>query len=124
MALLRPKELRAMRSEDIKAKFKELNDELMHERGIAAMGGAPSSPGKLRALRTSVARIHTVMRETELAEAKKKLAEKKRIQLKEKKEEDVKPTKEEKKEWQEFARSVDFRKSCACVSRLRRNNRR
>ncbi|OGS44889.1 MAG: 50S ribosomal protein L29 [Euryarchaeota archaeon RBG_13_57_23] len=98
MALLRPKELRAMRSEDIKAKFKELNDELMHERGIAAMGGAPSSPGKLRALRTSVARIHTVMRETELAEAKKKPAIQKKEQPKEKKKEKaVKPTKEEKK---------------------------
>ncbi|OGS55735.1 MAG: 50S ribosomal protein L29 [Euryarchaeota archaeon RBG_19FT_COMBO_56_21] len=98
MALLKPKELRAMRPEDIKAKFKELNDELMHERGIAAMGGAPSSPGKLRALRTSVARIHTVMRETELAEAKQKLAIQKKEQPKEKKKEKaLKPTKEEKK---------------------------
>jgi len=77
MALLRPKELRGMRPEDIKAKFKELSDELMHERGIAAMGGAPASPGKIRALRTNIARIHTIMRETELAAAKKKAAEKK-----------------------------------------------
>ena len=98
MAVLKPKELRAMRPDDIKAKFKELDDELMHERGIAAMGGAPSSPGKLRALRTSVARIHTVMRETELAEAKKKLATQKKEQPKEKKKEKAaKPTKEEKK---------------------------
>jgi len=97
MALLKPKELRAMRPEDVKAKFKELNDELMHERGIAAMGGAPSSPGKLRALRTSVARIHTVMRETELAEAKKKLAIQKKEPPKEKKEKAAKPKKEEKK---------------------------
>jgi large subunit ribosomal protein L29 len=97
MALLKPKELRAMRPDDVKAKFKELNDELMHERGIAAMGGAPSSPGKLRALRTSVARIHTVMRETELAEAKKKLATQKKEPPKEKKEKAAKPKKEEKK---------------------------
>jgi len=97
MALLKPKELRAMRPDDVKAKFKELNDELMHERGIAAMGGAPSSPGKLRALRTSVARIHTVMRETELAEAKKKLAIQKKEPPKEKKEKAAKPKKEEKK---------------------------
>ncbi len=67
MALLKTKDIRAMRPEDIKLKFKELSDELMHERGIAAMGGAPASPGKLRALRTNVARIHTVMREMELA---------------------------------------------------------
>ncbi len=72
MALLKTKDIRAMRPDDLKAKFKELSDELMHERGIAAMGGAPASPGKLRALRTNVARIHTVMREIELAQMKKK----------------------------------------------------
>ena len=72
MALLKPKEIRAMRPEEMTAKFTELNDELMHERGVAAMGGAPASPGKIRALRTSIARIHTVRRELELAELKKK----------------------------------------------------
>jgi large subunit ribosomal protein L29 len=72
LALLKTKDIRAMRPEDIRLKFKELSDELMHERGIAAMGGAPASPGKLRALRTNVARIHTVMREMELANGRKK----------------------------------------------------
>jgi len=67
VALLKAKELRAMRPEDVRAKLKELGDELMHERGIAAMGGAPASPGKIRSLRTSVARIHTVMLEQERA---------------------------------------------------------
>ncbi len=76
MALLKAKDIRAMRPEDLKGKFKELSDELMHERGVAAMGGAPASPGRIRALRTNVARIHTVMREVELAEAKKKAGEK------------------------------------------------
>ncbi len=71
MALLKTKDIRAMRPEDLKLKFRELSDELMHERGVAAMGGAPASPGKLRALRTNVARIHTVMRELELAKEKK-----------------------------------------------------
>ena len=71
MALLRSKEIRAMRPDDITAKFKELSDELMHERGIAAMGGAPASPGKIRALRTEIARIHTIQREMAVAEAVK-----------------------------------------------------
>lgn len=71
MALLRMKEIRAMRPEDLDLKMKELSDELMHERGVAAMGGAPASPGKLRALRTNVARIHTVKRELELADKMK-----------------------------------------------------
>jgi len=71
MSLLRTKEIRAMRPEDLRAKFKDLSDELMHERGVAAMGGAPASPGKIRALRTNIARIHTIMREVELAEMRK-----------------------------------------------------
>lgn len=81
MALLRVKDLREMRREDVRAKFRELSDELMHERGVAAMGGAPASPGKIRALRTNIARIHTIMREQELAKngapAKNKPAAKK-----------------------------------------------
>jgi large subunit ribosomal protein L29 len=43
--------------------MKELRDELMRERGVAAMGGAPPSPGKIKALRTNIARLATVMRE-------------------------------------------------------------
>ncbi len=104
MALLKPKEIRAMRPDDLMAKFKEINDELMHERGIAAMGGAPSSPGKIRALRTNVARIHTIMREIDVAEAvkagQKKLAnntKEEKPKPKVKKEKAEKPKKEEKK---------------------------
>lgn len=66
MALLRTKELRAMRLEELKEKLESLEDELMHERGVAAMGGAPPSPGRLRALRKNVARIRTIMRELEI----------------------------------------------------------
>src|SRR6266704_3642702 len=51
----------------IAKKLTELRDELMHERGVAAMGGAPPNPGKIRALRKNIARILTIMREEELA---------------------------------------------------------
>ena len=71
MALLKSRDIRAMRPDDIRAKFKELSDELMHERGVAAMGGAPASPGKIRALRTEIARIHTIMREMDVEKAVK-----------------------------------------------------
>ena len=103
MALLKSKEIRAMRPDDIQAKFKELSDELMHERGVAAMGGAPASPGKIRALRTEIARIHTIMRELDVANAMKakpskpkeaKKSEPKKAPAKQKKEE-KKPEKEE-----------------------------
>ena len=56
-----------MDAETIGKKLTELRDELMHERGVAAMGGAPPNPGKIRALRKNIARILTIMREEELA---------------------------------------------------------
>ena len=70
MALLKMKDIRAMRADELKEKLNSLEDELMHERGVAAMGGAPPSPGRLRALRTNVARIRTVMRELEIKKEK------------------------------------------------------
>ncbi len=63
MALLKTKEMREMSEEERKSKLQELRTELMHERGVAAMGGAPPNPGKIRALRTNIARLLTVERE-------------------------------------------------------------
>jgi large subunit ribosomal protein L29 len=63
MALLKAKEMRGMSEEERKSKLQELRTELMHERGVAAMGGAPPNPGKIRALRTNIARLLTVERE-------------------------------------------------------------
>jgi len=60
MALLRTKEIRAMDAAARDKKLRELRDELMHERGVAAMGGAPPNPGKIRALRKNIARIYTI----------------------------------------------------------------
>ncbi len=63
MAGLKTKEIREMGSKERKDKLYELRNELMHEKGIAAMGGAPTNPGKIRALRISLARILTIMKE-------------------------------------------------------------
>jgi large subunit ribosomal protein L29 len=63
MALMKTAEIRAMDPADRSAKLRELRDELMHERGAAAMGGAPASPGRIRAIRTNIARILTIQRE-------------------------------------------------------------
>jgi large subunit ribosomal protein L29 len=65
MPLLRTKEIRGMDAEALAKKLSELRDELMHERGVAAMGGAPPNPGKIRALRKNIARILTIRREEE-----------------------------------------------------------
>lgn len=63
MALLRLREIRAFNSEERVQKMKEIRDDLLRERGVSAMGGAPPSPGKIKALRTNIARLATVMRE-------------------------------------------------------------
>ncbi|HWM50237.1 MAG TPA: 50S ribosomal protein L29, partial [Thermoplasmata archaeon] len=65
MPLLRTKEIRAMDAEGREKRLSELRDELMHERGVAAMGGAPPNPGKIRALRKNIARILTISTEEE-----------------------------------------------------------
>ena len=60
---LKAAEIREMSADERNQKLKELRDELMHERGVSAMGGAPSNPGAIRSLRTQIARILTIQKE-------------------------------------------------------------
>jgi large subunit ribosomal protein L29 len=60
---MKTKELRELSTADRAAKLKETRDALMNARGVAAMGGAPRSPGEIRQLRTTIARILTIERE-------------------------------------------------------------
>ncbi len=69
MTLLRMKELRALPDDDLRRRIAEAENDLLRERGVAAMGGAPPSPGRMRALRTNVARALTVLNERSLAPA-------------------------------------------------------
>jgi large subunit ribosomal protein L29 len=62
---MKAKLIRKMSSEEIRKKYSDLREELMRERGISAMGGAPPSPGKIESLRRQLARMETVMRESE-----------------------------------------------------------
>ena len=62
---LKAAEIREMSADERNQKLQELRDELMHERGVSAMGGAPSNPGAIRALRTQIARILTIQKEEE-----------------------------------------------------------
>lgn len=68
MALLRTQEILEMTPEEREAKLKELQADLMYERGVAAMGGAPPSPGRIRALRKNIARLLTVLNQEETRE--------------------------------------------------------
>jgi len=60
---LKSKEIRGFTPEERKEKLTELKEELMHERGISAMGGSPPSPGKIRQIRMTIARLLTIMKE-------------------------------------------------------------
>ena len=61
--VLKAKEIREYTPEERSEKLKELKSELMHERGVAAMGGSPPSPGRIRQIRMSIAKLLTIMRE-------------------------------------------------------------
>ena len=61
--VLKAREIRELSPEERKEKLTALKEELMHERGVAAMGGSPPSPGKIRQIRMSIAKLLTVMRE-------------------------------------------------------------
>ena len=60
---LKAKEIREFTPEERMEKLTELKEELMHERGVSAMGGSSPSPGKIRQIRQSIARILTIMKE-------------------------------------------------------------
>ena len=66
MSLKKPNELREMQPEERDIRLKELRSELMNERGVASIGGQPTSPGRMRALKKQIARLTTIMREIEL----------------------------------------------------------
>lgn len=66
MAFMKTHEVRQLSQEERTTRIRELRQDLMHERGVAAMGGSPPSPGKIRQLRRQIARILTINREQEL----------------------------------------------------------
>ena len=65
------KDFREMTQEERDAALNDYKKELMYERGIAAMGGAPANPGKIRSLRSSIAMLKTVNNEFGAEKAKK-----------------------------------------------------
>ena len=70
MTLLRLKDLRALTDEELTRRIGEIENDLLRERGVAAMGGAPPSPGRMRKLRTNVARALTVETERRIQAAR------------------------------------------------------
>lgn len=66
MAYVKPEEVRKMNADDRFKTLTDLRKELQHERGVAAMGGSPPSPGKIRQIRRQIARILTIQHEERL----------------------------------------------------------
>lgn len=63
MPTLKAKQVRQMSAPERTAKLRELQNELLIERGKAATQGGGRSAGRVNALRKQVARVLTVMRE-------------------------------------------------------------
>jgi large subunit ribosomal protein L29 len=56
-------ELRDLSETELEEELRDMQQELMHERGVAAMGGQPPDPGRIKTLRKTVARIKTILNE-------------------------------------------------------------
>ncbi len=57
------KELKALKPEELEKKEQELQLELMKLRSQVAMGTTPKSPGRIRAIKRTIARIKTLKKE-------------------------------------------------------------
>jgi len=63
MAILRSDEIRKMNSEERQDELDKLVMELIRERAVTSAGGAPESPGKIKEIRRTIARIKTIQTE-------------------------------------------------------------
>jgi len=63
MAILKIKQIKGMKSEELNKKLSELKLELMKESGNVKMGRPIKNPGKIKELRRTIARILTVKKE-------------------------------------------------------------
>jgi len=72
MAILRKKEIREMSEKERKEKLNELKLELMKEKGAIEVGGSIKSPGRIREIRKTIARILTINIELKRKKEEKK----------------------------------------------------
>ena len=55
--------IRELTLEEKKKNLDDLRNELIKERGRAAMGGSPPSPGRIKEIRRNIARLLTILKE-------------------------------------------------------------
>lgn len=63
MAILRSDEVRKMNPDERQEELEKITMELIRERAIASAGGAPESPGKMKEIKRTIARIKTIQSE-------------------------------------------------------------
>ena len=63
MAILRSKEVRKLSDKDFESKFAEIRKELLKLRAQKSAGSTPENPGKIRALRRTIARMVTIKKQ-------------------------------------------------------------
>lgn len=62
---LKIKEIKSMGNEDLKNKLEELKKELMKNNAQIATGTTPKSPGQLKQIKKTIAKILTVLKNKE-----------------------------------------------------------
>lgn len=72
MAILRTKQLREMKPEDLFSRLSEIRLELMKETGGIRMGKPVKNTGRIGELKRTVARILTVKNETKMKQSEMK----------------------------------------------------
>jgi len=64
MAILRSKEIRKLSEKEREKKLGELKLEIAKERGNISIGATTTSPGRIREIRRTIARINTINAES------------------------------------------------------------
>lgn len=72
MAVIKIKQIREMKPEELSKRLSELKLELTKELGNVKMGRPVKNPGKIRAIKKTVARLLTIQRENKLKGVGKK----------------------------------------------------
>jgi len=67
MAILRASEIRQMSENQVEEKVAELRNELLKERAKASAVGVPENPGRIRAIKRTIARLLTIKNERRVA---------------------------------------------------------
>ena len=71
MAILKTKQIKEMKIDDLGKKLSELRLELLKEQGNVKMGRPIKNPGKIRVLKRTISRLLTVRHERKSKEVKK-----------------------------------------------------